>query len=121
VMAGVVATETFGFDQQGTIVLFLIVQLSALVGAFALARPTDRLGPKRVLNGVLTLWIVVGVAAYFIQGQTQFYILAVLAGLGLGSVQSASRAFLSSLIPDGKEARMFGFYALCEQGRSRPV
>ena len=118
VMAGVVATETFGFDQQGTIILFLIVQFSALIGAFSLAGPTDRLGPKKVLNGVLVLWISVGIAAYFIQSQALFYAMAVLAGLGLGSVQSASRAFLSSLIPDGKEARMFGFYALCGKSSS---
>ncbi len=118
VMAGVVATETFGFDQQGTIILFLIVQFSALIGAFVLARPTDRLGPKKVLNGVLALWISVGIAAYFIQSQTLFYVMAVLAGLGLGSVQAASRAFLSSLIPDGKEARIFGFYALCGKSSS---
>ncbi len=118
VMAGVVATETFGFDQQGTIILFLVVQFSALIGAFSLARPTDRLGPKKVLNGVLVLWISVSIAAYFIQSQVLFYAMAVLAGLGLGSVQSASRAFLSSLIPDGKEARMFGFYALCGKSSS---
>ncbi len=118
VMAGVVATETFGFDQQGTIVLFLIVQFSALIGAFVLARTTDRLGPKKVLNGVLALWISVGIAAYFIQSQTLFYVMAVLAGLGLGSVQAASRAFLSSLIPAGKEARIFGFYALCGKSSS---
>ena len=118
VMAGVVATETFGFDQQGTIVLFLIVQMSALVGAFALATPTDRYGPKRVLNGVLGLWIFVGVAAYVIESPALFYGMAVLAGLGLGSTQAASRAFLSSLVPAGKEAGMFGFYALCGKSSS---
>lgn len=122
VMAGVVATETFGFDQQGTIVLFLIVQLSALVGAFALATPTDRYGPKRVLNGVLALWVFVGVAAYFIQNQTLFYGMAILAGLGLGSVQAASRTFLSLLVPSGRgsgqAARIFGFYALCGKASS---
>lgn len=113
VMAGAVATGTFGFDQQGTIVLFLIVQFSALAGAFALARPTDRFGPKRVLSGVLALWIAVGVSAYLIRSPALFYAMAVVAGLGLGSVQSASRAFMASLVPEGREAAMFGFYALC--------
>lgn len=118
VMAGVVATGTFGFDQEGVIVLFLIVQFSALVGAFALAKPTDRAGPKKVLSGVLMLWIAAGVAAYFIQSQAEFYVLAIVAGLGLGSVQSASRAAMASLTPKGKEAEMFGFYALCGKSSS---
>lgn len=117
-MAGVIAGVTFGFTTQGVIILFLIVQFSALVGALTLARPTDRMGPKRVLTGVLVLWVAAGVAAYFIQGQGAFYILAVVAGFGLGSVQSASRAFVASLIPDGREAQMFGFYALCGKSSS---
>jgi UMF1 family MFS transporter len=118
VMAGLVATETFGFDPQATIVLFLIVQVSALIGAFALAKPTDRYGPKKVLNGVIFLWVVVSISAFFVQDATVFYGLAVTAGLGLGSAQSASRAFMSSLIPEGKEAEMFGFYALCGKSSS---
>ena len=118
VMAGAVATKTFGFDRQGTIVLFLIVQFSALIGAFALARPTDRYGPKKVLNGVLVLWTVASISVFFVQDPTLFYGLAVVAGLGLGSAQAASRAFMSRLIPDGKEAELFGFYALCGKSSS---
>ena len=118
-MAGVIAVGTFGFTTQGVIILFLIVQFSAMAGALAMAKPTDRLGPKKVLTGVLVMWVAAGVTAYFIQGQTAFYVLAIVAGIGLGTVQSASRAYMASLIPDGREAQMFGFYALC--GRSSSV
>ena len=118
-MAGVIAAGTFGFTTEGVITLFLIVQISALAGAFALAKPTDRVGPKKVLTGVLIMWVAAGLTAYFIQSQSAFYALAIVAGFGLGSVQSASRAFVASLIPDGREAEMFGFYALC--GRSSSV
>ena len=113
VMAGVIATETFGFEQTDTIILFLVVQFSAMAGALALAKPTDRLGPKKVLTGVLTVWVIAGVIAYFVQTTPVFYALAIVAGLGLGSVQSASRAYMSLLIPEGREAEMFGFYAFC--------
>ena len=118
VMAGVVAIGTFGFSDAETIVLFLVVQVSALIGAFALAKPTDSWGPKRVLNGVLVVWIGAGVSAYFIQDRTVFFAMAVVVGLGLGSVQSASRALMASLIPVGRESEMFGFYALCGKSSS---
>ncbi len=118
VYAGLIATQTFGFDQTDTIVLFLIVQFSALIGAFSLAKPTDRWGPKKVLNAVLVVWIMVSIAAFFVQDSNVFYAMAVAAGLGLGSVQAASRSFMASLIPDGKEAEMFGFYALCGKSSS---
>ena len=118
VVAALVAEETFGFTQTGVIVLFFIVQFSAAAGAFLLAKPTDLFGPKKVLTGVLALWTAAGIAAYFIQGQQAFYVLAVFAGFGLGAVQSASRALMSSLIPKGQEAKMFGFYALCGKSSS---
>lgn len=117
-MAGLVASETFGFEREAVIVLFLVVQFSALFGAFAFSRPTDLLGPKKVLLGVILLWITVGISAYFVEDPNVFWALAVVAGLGLGSLQSASRAFMASLVPEGKEAEMFGFYALCGRASS---
>ncbi len=113
VMAGLIATTTFGFTQEQTIILFLLVQLSALVGALALGRPTDTFGPKLVLLGVLSVWVAVGIAAFFVESVTTFYGLAVAAGLGLGSTQAASRAYVAQLIPKGRETEIFGFYALC--------
>src|SRR5262245_38507862 len=70
---------------------------------------------------MLTLlqWTAVVVAAYFVQTQPQFWMLAVIAGTGLGAVQAASRAFLASLAPPGMEAELFGFYSLC--GKSAAV
>ena len=97
----------------------MIVQFSALIGAFSLAKPTDLWGPKKVLNAVLVVWIMVSVSAFFIQDPNVFYAMAVFAGFALGSVQAASRSFMASLIPAGREAEMFGFYALC--GRSSSV
>ena len=119
VMAGVIATATFGFEQTDTIILFLVVQFSAMAGALTLAKPTDRLGPKKVLTGVLIMWVLAGIAAYFVQSTAVFYGLAIVAGLGLGSVQAGSRAYLSLLIPPGREAEIFGFYAFC--GRTSSV
>ncbi len=118
VMAGPFAEAEFGFGQQDAIVLFLVVQVSALAGAFALARPTDRFGPKKVLTGVLFLWAVIALGVFFVESREVFFALAVLAGFGLGSAQAASRALMSSLIPDGKEAEMFGFYAFCGKSSS---
>ncbi|MGD8319877.1 MAG: MFS transporter [Gemmatimonadota bacterium] len=118
VMAGPFAEHTFGFGSREAILLFFIVQFAALAGALALAKPTDTLGPKKVLTGSLILWIVVGCAVYLVRSPTVFFAMAVVVGFGLGSVQAASRALMSSLVPDGKEAEMFGFYAFCGKSSS---
>ena len=117
--SGIFAAQTLGFPMERLIVLYIVVQVSALLGAVAWSWPTDRLGPKRVVMLTLCQWTVVAVAALFVQTQGQFYVLAVLAGSGLGAVQAASRTLLATLMPKGSEAEMFGFYALC--GKSAAV
>ncbi|HXM37841.1 MAG TPA: MFS transporter [Gemmatimonadales bacterium] len=118
VFSGIFAVTTLKFTTPEVIKLFLAVQFSALTGALLLARPTDRWGPKRVITLTLLLWIGVSVGAYFAQTKSTFVAVAVTAGLGLGSIQAASRALMASLIPPGKESELFGFYALCGKSSS---
>jgi UMF1 family MFS transporter len=117
--SAIFAAQTLGFPMDRLIVLYIVVQVSALLGALAWARPTDRLGPKRVVMVTLFQWTAVVIAAYFVETPGQFWVLAVVAGTGLGAVQAASRTFLSTLIPRGMEAEIFGFYSLC--GKSAAV
>ena len=117
--SAIFAAQTLGFAMTQLIVLYIVVQVSALIGALCWAGPTDRLGAKRVVMITLCQWTAVVVAAFFVETQAQFWALAVLAGTGLGAVQAASRAFLTSLIPPGMEGALFGFYSLC--GKSAAV
>ena len=118
-MSSTVASTTFGYTQNELVYLYIALQIAALVGAFALAKPTDFLGPKKILSGVLVMWTLVAVSIGFIPtSKLWFGALAMVAGFGLGSVQAASRAFMAALIPKGKEAEMFGFYALCGKSSS---
>jgi len=119
-MATTLAATTFGYTQNELIYLFLLIQISALAGAFLLAKPTDRLGPKKILNGVLVLWISVALGVVFLPESSKlgFAFLGLIAGLGLGSVQSASRTLMARLTPVGREGEIFGFYALCGKSSS---
>jgi UMF1 family MFS transporter len=110
--AGVFAAKTLGFSFEEIIGLFMLVQLTALLGSAAWARATDRLGPRLVVRVTLVQWTLVTVLAYFVQTKWQFWVVAVLAGTGLGAVQAASRTFMATLIPQGREAEFFGFYSL---------
>jgi len=117
--SAIFAAQTLGFPMGELVALYIVVQVSALAGALAWSWPTDRIGPKRVVTITLLQWTVVVVAAWFVETRTQFYALAVVAGTGLGAVQAANRAFLSTLIPRGMEAAIFGFYTLC--GKSAAI
>jgi len=110
--AGIFASKTLGFSFPEIIVLFMLVQLTALVGSAAWARPSDKKGPRFVIMVTLVQWTAVTVLAYLVRAKWQFWIVAILAGTGLGAVQAASRALMAKLVPKDREAEFFGFYSL---------
>jgi UMF1 family MFS transporter len=112
VFSSVFAATTLGFSTTELIALYLMVQATALAGAFAMARAVDTRGPKVVVNGALMLWVLVCVLAFFVTTKAFFWGIAICAGLGLGTVQAASRAFYAQFIPEGHESEYFGVYSL---------
>ncbi len=112
VFSSIFAATTLQFKPEELIGMYLIVQATALIGAFLMAKPIDYWGPKKVVILSLVMWIAVSIAAFFVQTKTQFFIIASIAGLGLGTVQAATRAFYTQFIPDGKESEYFGVYSL---------
>ncbi len=50
------------------------------------------------------------VAAYWMSDVTHFYLLAGVIGLVQGGIQSLSRSYYASLVPEGKQGEFFGFY-----------
>jgi UMF1 family MFS transporter len=119
VFSSVFAATTLGFETGELIILYIVVQATALAGAFAMARPVDYWGPKKVVSISLVMWFLVCFTAYFITQKGQFWAVATLAGLSLGTVQAASRAFFTQFIPKGHESEYFGVYSLA--GKSSAV
>jgi UMF1 family MFS transporter len=50
------------------------------------------------------------VAAYWMREVAHFYALAGVIGLVQGGIQSLSRSYYASLVPEGKQGEFFGFY-----------
>lgn len=112
VFSSIFAATTLGFQPQELIVLYLVVQCTALLGSLVMAKPIDVWGPKKVVVLALLLWTSVSVLAFFVHMKTHFWVLASCAGVGLGTVQAASRALYARFIPEGREAEYFGVYSL---------
>ena len=107
------ADRTLGFTPVQILGMLAIVQITALIGSVAMGPPTDRLGPRWTVRLMLVWWVGVAIAAFLAEEKVFFLVVAGLAGLGLGSIQAASRALMARLIPHGRESELFGFYALC--------
>jgi UMF1 family MFS transporter len=112
VFSGVFARKTLGFELSEIIALFMVVQITALLGSAAWARAIDTRGPRRVVSVTLVQWTVVTLLTFVVAAKWQFWVVGVLAGTGLGAIQAASRAFMATLVPAAREAEFFGFYAL---------
>lgn len=104
------ATRVIGMTPNEVIVLFTVLQLAGVAGAFAFGFLQDRTGPKPPLLLALTLWVTVCVWAWFCRSAGEFYGIGVLAGIAMGSLQSASRAVVSTLTPPGRSAEFFGYW-----------
>ncbi len=112
VLAAVYAQEVMGFDTRETIVLILVVNVTAAIGAFGFGLAQDRLGSVRTLAITLAVWVAALVLAYFIETRAGFWVVANLVGIALGSSQSAGRALIGLFSPAGRSAEFFGLWGL---------
>lgn len=118
IFSSIFAATTLGFRPQELIILYLVVQVTALFGSLIMAKPIDIWGPKSIVIGSLLLWTFVSVMAFFVQTKIQFCLLALFAGLGLGTIQAATRAFYTQFIIEGSETKYFGVYSLIGKSSS---
>jgi UMF1 family MFS transporter len=111
-LAAIYAQVAMGFTTQDTIVLVLLVNITASLGAFLFGRWQDRLGHRRTLALTLLGWCSMVLIAYSSTGQTGFWIAANIAGICLGASQSAGRALVGYLTPADRHAEFFGLWGL---------
>ena len=112
VLAAVYAQQVMGFSTQDTIVMILVVNATAALGAFGFGRLQDRIGSVPTLALTLLVWIAALVLAYFIETRSGFWVVANLVGVALGSSQSAGRALIGLFSPAARSAEFFGLWGL---------
>jgi MFS transporter, UMF1 family len=112
IVAAVYAQEVMGFTTRDTLMLILVVNITAAIGAFAFGYLQDRLGHVRTLVLTLTGWLAAVVLAWLAEGAGLFWVVANIVGLCLGSSQSAGRALVGYLSPPARTAEFFGLWGL---------
>jgi MFS transporter, UMF1 family len=125
--AFIYGAQVIGWDEGVRQLMFVVVQITAAAGAFGFGMLQDRIGARTTYLTTLVLWIVaigaiwgtpflaagservLGVAW---EAQHIFLVAGCLAGLSLGSSQSAGRALVAILAPESKAAEFFGFWGM---------
>lgn len=114
--AAIYAERTVGFTAGELIGMFLVLQLSSAGGAFLFGWIQDSIGARRTIQMTLVLWLLVSAGAALATTKALFWAVALAAGLGIGSLQSASRALVGLFSPVGKNGEFFGFWGLAGKG-----
>lgn len=108
--AAIYAQRVVGMSQGEIIVLFVLLQLAGVAGAFTFGLWQDRVGAKRALIVALVLWLIVCIWAGVCHTKLEFWGIGVLAGVAMGSLQSAGRAVVAGLTPEGRSGEFFGYW-----------
>ena len=111
-LAAVYAEQVLGFAQTDTMALIFLVNIAAAVGAFAFGHWQDRIGHRRALAITLYGWIVMTLLAVAATSAPLFWVAAVMAGLCMGSSQSAGRAMAALFAPADRMAEFFGLWTV---------
>jgi UMF1 family MFS transporter len=111
-LAAIYAQQVMGFETVDTLKLILVVNVTACIGAFSFGYVQDAIGKKRALMLTLFGWLAMVVMAWFATTRPLFWIAANLAGLCMGSSQSAGRALVAYFSPPAKAAEMFGLFGV---------
>lgn len=100
-------------------IMFIIIQVSAAGGALLFGLLESRIGPKKTVMATLFWWMGGVLGIYFLfdiaalsglEPRQVFFIVSIVAGAGIGSLQSSSRAVVGLLSPAKRSAQMFGFW-----------
>lgn len=111
-LAAVYADQALGFAQTDTMMLIFVVNIAAAAGAFAWGYVQDLIGHRPALGITLAGWILMTVLAGLATGPALFWVAATLAGLCMGSSQSAGRALVGVLSPQAQRAEFYGLWTL---------
>ncbi len=108
-LAAIYAEQVIGFKQAETMVLIFVLNIAAAAGAFGFGFFQDKIGHKLALAITLVGWIATCIIAALTTTKGGFWYAAALAGVCMGSSQSAGRAMVGVFAP---KAQLAEFYSL---------
>jgi UMF1 family MFS transporter len=116
VFLGLYTTKEIGFTEADFQGIFMVSIIFAVVASFGWGFVVDRYGPKRILNVVLVLWMLIflstALIGYLHLSKQLFWPVACLAGVALGGTWSADRPFMLRLSPPRYIGEFSGLYTM---------
>jgi len=109
-LAAIYAEQAMRFTTQDTLLLILVVNVTASLGALLFGHLQDRIGHVPTIALTLLGWCAMVVIAWQSRSAASFWVAANIAGVCLGASQSAGRAVVGYLSPPRRRAEFFGLW-----------
>ncbi len=110
-MGSIFAVNVFDFALSDVIMLGIVLNVAAGIGAIALGFLDDKIGGRNTILISIVGLTIASLGVLFSESRDVFWASAILAGLMVGPNQSASRSLLGRFVPDDKESEFYGFFA----------
>ena len=112
VLAAIYAQEVMGFDTPSLIVLIMVVNVTAAIGALICGHLQDRIGSVPTLAMTLLIWIVAVTVAIYATKPAHMWIAGNIIGLAMGASQAVGRALVSKFSPTERAGEFLGLWGL---------
>ena len=110
--AGIYAAKVFGFSNELVLMFAIAVNFTCGIGAFVGGWVDDKFGSFLTIRISLFFLTIFGIGVLIAPSGFWFWVLALIVGLFIGPVQSASRSLISHKVPPKHRAQIFGFSML---------
>ena len=112
IMGGIFAVGVFNLEIKDLLVLSVLMNITAFIGAIIGGYANDKFSSKSVIIFSLLGLIFSSAIILFIKTKIFFLIFASINGFFIGPIQSASRVFITKSIDKNNQASGFGLFAL---------
>ena len=112
IMGGIFAVGVFNLEIKDLLVLSVLMNITAFIGAIIGGYANDKFSSKSVIIFSLVGLIFSSAIILFIKTKIFFLIFASINGFFIGPIQSASRVFITKSIDKNNQASGFGLFSL---------
>jgi len=111
-MASIFGKQILSLPEDTLIGTLLMIQFLGLPFTLLMTKAGDKFGIKKTLTASIVFWVAIVAYAYYMKSAGDFWILGVMVAIVLGVSQALPRSIYALLIPKGRQAEYFSFFAL---------
>jgi UMF1 family MFS transporter len=114
-LASVYAQAVLHFTSQESILMVLLVSVTAAIGAGVFGFVQDKIGSIRTIGITLGIWTFATIVAIIAQEKWHLWVAANFVGIAMGATGSAGRALVGQFSPPGRSGEFLGLWGVAHK------